>query len=789
MKLVFLSLLFSIFFAGASAQIKDTLKAGDKLKTHKKSWEVSPFSNDDTLTRNDYLMSIERMFQALNKASQMEQPVPAIEAMSQNMDEDDSAISIIKNRLSSNNKSLNIRNVQMFIILLQQIHNDTKTFAEELHVYDSTLDSIKKQIYDLRKDTVIRHIFKDSSLRASFKAQLQQLNGKWTKADSILKSANILIDNTLARTSDNLISTNELQLQAIEAAKLAGSRAFGKERKYLWEQGKINIPLSLSEEFRNKVASEKKITQYYYSHTHNQLLLLLMTGLVFFFWIFYNYKSLRKRNQIESLKLFKFHYVNSIPVFASVIFMLNLAPLFDLDAPFVYIESVEFFLMIALTISFWRQIPRKVFLVWIIFVLLFLTQSFSRYLGLPFYLNRWLSLIINCASSILGIYALMRFGKQYSKYKILYLTGVLFTFFNLLAVFCNLFGRVTLMQLFSTSGTYAVIQTVALIVFVGAVTEAFLLQIQSSRIRKNYEENFEYEEIAKGISSLVTLFAFVIWLIVFTTNMNLYNVLSFRIAKLLTTSHAIGSFSFTLGGIILFLAIMWAANFLQKYIAYFFGDVGDDSSFNDKSQRSRLMITRLVLLVAGFLLAVAASGLPIDRITVILGALSVGIGLGLQSIVNNFVSGIILIFDRSLRIGDTVEIGDKKGRVKEISMRSSTLLTPEGAEVIIPNGDILSHNFVNWSLSNNNIRIEISFNTDQFGISEEIKEAVVEIIKSSPDVLAQKEPELFVSAITSQSTQLKVYFWCKDVTKTELTRSEVYSAIYKLLQEKGIKIL
>ena len=220
--------------------------------------------------------------------------------------------------------------------------------------------------------------------------------------------------------------------------------------------------------------------------------------------------------------------------------------------------------------------------------------------------------------------------------------------------------------------------------------------------------------------------------------MNLYNLLSFKITKLLSTSHAIGSFSFTLGGIILFLAIMWAANFLQKYIAYFFGDVGDDSSFNDKSQRSRLMITRLVLLVAGFLLAVAASGLPIDRITVILGALSVGIGLGLQNIVNNFVSGIILIFDRSLRIGDTVEIGDKKGRVKEISMRSSTLLTPEGAEVIIPNGDILSHNFVNWSLSNNNMRIEISFNTDQVGISEEISKAVVEIIKSSPECLYKK---------------------------------------------------
>ena len=270
------------------------------------------------------------------------------------------------------------------------------------------------------------------------------------------------------------------------------------------------------------------------------------------------------------------------------------------------------------------------------------------------------------------------------------------------------------MQIFSSTATYAFIQTVALLVFKQSVTEAFLLQIQSSRIRKEYPENFEPGAIVKGISRMVIFCSVVIWLVVFATNLNLFNVLSVKVAELLSkTPRIIGSFSFTLGGVILFLAIIWIANFLQKYIAYFFGDIGDDAAFNNKSHRSRLLITRLVLLIGGFLLAVAASGLPVDRITVILGALGVGIGLGLQSIVNNFVSGIILIFDRTLRIGDTVEIGDRKGRVKEISVRSSTLLTPDGAEVIIPNGDILSHNIVNWTLSNNNIRIEVSFTVDK----------------------------------------------------------------------------
>jgi small-conductance mechanosensitive channel len=167
----------------------------------------------------------------------------------------------------------------------------------------------------------------------------------------------------------------------------------------------------------------------------------------------------------------------------------------------------------------------------------------------------------------------------------------------------------------------------------------------------------------------------------------------------------------------------------------------------------------------------------------------VGIGLGLQGIVNNFVSGIILIFDRTMRIGDMIEIGDKKGLVKEISVRSSTLLTPGGAEVIIPNGNILSQNIVNWTLSNSNIRVELSLSVDKASLSQDERKGIIEIIKSSYDVMPQKEPEIFINTITSQATQLKIYFWCKEVSKSEIARSEIYASICKYLGDKGLKII
>lgn len=782
MRIQFLIAIFIVSFGSTSAQVNDS------ARLPKRSFESSLFANDDTLTRNDYLLSISKVFQLLNKTSTLSQPVPAIMRMVQRMDEDDSAINIIKDRLTNNDRALNVRSLQTFAIILGKIKSNTKEYAKELNRDDSILDATKKNIFELRSDTVIRHIFRDSALKASFTPQLRELRSKWKKADSLIKYVNVLIDNTLAHTSDNLITTNELELQTQNLEETTGSRAFSKERRYLWESRRARNQQNFSGQFKKTLDSEKKITQYYFSHTNYQLNFLLLTAVLFFFWVFFNFRSLKHRDKTNAIQAFQFRYINPTPYFASLVFMFSLAPLFDLNAPVVYIEFIEFLLMTILTFSFFKRLPGKIFYVWIIFIVLFIL-SFSNHLGLPYYLNRWLLFILNCISFLFGTSILWRFRKKYSRQRILFLAAGLYTIFNFLAVVCNLFGRITLMQIFSSTATYAFVQTVALLIFQKSLTEAFILQIQSSRIRKDYPEDFEHSGIVKGISTMVIFCAVIMWLIVFATNLNLFDAIFTKISDLLSQPRIIGSFSFTLGGVILFLAIMWVANFLQKYIAYFFGDIGDDASFNNKGHRSRLLITRLILLIGGFLLAVAASGLPVDRITVILGALGVGIGLGLQSIVNNFVSGIILIFDRTLRIGDTVEIGDRKGRVKEISVRSSTLLTPDGAEVIIPNGDILSHNIVNWTLSNNNIRVELSFTVDQRIVAEDIQGDIKEILKSSPDVLAQKDPEIFINNITSQSTQLKIYFWCKDVTKTELARSEVYASFYKKLEARGIKIM
>ena len=205
------------------------------------------------------------------------------------------------------------------------------------------------------------------------------------------------------------------------------------------------------------------------------------------------------------------------------------------------------------------------------------------------------------------------------------------------------------------------------------------------------------------------------------------------------------------------------------------------------------MKTWLILLCLGYLLAVAASGVPVDKITIVLGALGVGIGLGLQNIVNNFVSGIVLIFDRPLQIGDIVEVGNAAGRihtgrVREIGLRSCTLMTSDGAEVIIPNGDILSEQIVNWTLTHNQRRLEMELSVKGSDDMERVCAVIRRAVLASPHTVKEREPQVLFLKVQDNEVTLKVFFWCREAAKAEEAKSEVLLLLSDHLQKNQLQL-
>ncbi|WP_456312515.1 mechanosensitive ion channel family protein [Pseudomonas shirazensis] len=276
------------------------------------------------------------------------------------------------------------------------------------------------------------------------------------------------------------------------------------------------------------------------------------------------------------------------------------------------------------------------------------------------------------------------------------------------------------------------------------------------------------------------------WLVVIASNLNIWESLHTSFGSVLSHPNTIGSITFTLGNIVLFFIIIWTAHLLQKYVAYFFGEIDDENEENiNKRQHSKLLITRLVVLIVGYLLAVAASGMPLDKLSILLGALGVGVGLGLQNVVNNFVSGIILIFDKPIQIGDVIDISSESGRVKSMGLRTTKINAPNGAEIIIPNGNLLSQNITNWTYTDNfklvEISIEVTGDVDPEGINTIINES----LESIALVNNNKASQIYYTAISDGKYKILIKFWCS-IYRTEETISSARQILFTNFKAKGL---
>jgi potassium efflux system protein len=777
---VFLILLTVLFFN--STQI-----LAQQKKAVKSTSDLSYLTDSTVLNRSDYLLRLGKVFETINQVEVTTSSFYLLPLIDIHLTQDEAAIALMKKRLSQSDRTLNVQNLQMYQTLLDELETNNVKCLSDLQAYEKKLNGLKTQILNLRKDTVLMKVFRTDSLKRIFKAEFIELGKKRIIMDSLIKSNTSLINNLQARTSTNIINIREMTYTADNQLESVSIKAFSKERRYLWES--VDRKANKKVDFQRFIESEQQISSYYFEYTQGTRFILLLLGIGFFFWVYFNFKSLKQRGKLDSVNNLNLQFIRPKPYLITLIFILTLAPVFDLLAPALYIETIHILLALSITALLFKRLPRDIFYKWCIFVVLLVFPVILRSLGMPARYQRWLLLIFSTASLVYGLYNYKILKAKAVKYRLLKTVGIIYIIFNFLAIICNLFGRFTLTQIFYSSAVSSLLHVISLIIIAGMITEAFLLQIKSSRIRKNYPEHFDWEPVVKSLRGLLGIAVFLIWLTLLLVNLNIFDGLYTFLVSVFTEKRKIGTLVFTLWGIVLFLMIIWVANFLQKYIAYFFGDTGDDSLDDNKGERSKLIVTKLVLLIGGFLLAVAASGLPIDKITVVLGALGVGIGLGLQNIVSNFVSGIILIFDKTVRIGDVVEISDKKGRVKEIGLRASTLLTDDGAEIIIPNGAILSNNIINWTLTNNQMRVVIEFSVSNPFHREEVTETIKEVIASHDNIFAGKEPKVIIVPKNKTSSGIKVYFWCKDISQAENTKSSINSIIFDELEVKGIEIL
>jgi small-conductance mechanosensitive channel len=190
----------------------------------------------------------------------------------------------------------------------------------------------------------------------------------------------------------------------------------------------------------------------------------------------------------------------------------------------------------------------------------------------------------------------------------------------------------------------------------------------------------------------------------------------------------------------------------------------------------------------GFLFAVNLAGFDLDRFTLLVGAFGVGIGFGLQNVVNNFISGLILLFERPVQVSDRVQVGAMLGFIEHIGIRASVIRTFEGAEVIVPNGQLISDVVTNWTLSDRMRRIDIDVGVAYGTDPQRVLGILREVAVAHPDVLADPAPYVLFMAFGESSLDFSLRAWTSDYEEFLRVGSELRVQIWHALKEAGIEI-
>lgn len=730
----------------------------------------------DTLTISDYTLSIERVNDNLIAISDSAKLGFEVVRISRRIGLMTNDVKLIRQNIRGRRTVFNIKNQYLY-------QTFTTKLDDETDLIQAQLDNLYRRIYNAKvglkvvmNDSVFRALYTDKSLRTNFKDKLVRLERRWNRTDSTTK-ANVDTLNALkVRLSDNsLMLSNMLNILDNRFDKVTPT-LFGQEVNNLW--GVEKSPAVAADAAKNPVSifgSEQNAIGYYISQTSGKRTIVLILGILLFVWLYLKRKLLKKLNQESSLYSYlNLQYLNNHPVISLIVLLLCLMPFFDAYAPTSYISMVYLLLLMATTVIFFRRNDRIFIVSWLALVALFVADVLIYLLIEPTFAERLLLLAVH-AGIIVFTYRFYRsLNKQIPYY--IFIKTAIFVGIALagLGILLNLFGRFSLSGMVGVAGIFAVTQAVILTVFIEVIIEIVLLQLQSSRLSKGIDKPFDSSVVIDKIKIPLIIVAVILWTIMLTSNLNIYHNLSNRLVELLTSTRTIGSISFQLLSVILFFVIIWFAHVLQRLLSFFFGETGAETEDTavSKGQHSRLLITRLLVLIGGYMLAIAASGLPIDKLTFLLGALGVGIGMGLQSIVNNFVSGIILIFDGSLQIGDQIEISGQAGKVKEIGLRTSTLNTAEGADIIIPNGTILSQNIVNWTFSNNEKRVVLAFSLwgDELDANI-INDVINSTMKEIPDIISKRNPVILYTKVTPDTCSLTIRFW-STINNVDSVKSE-----------------
>ena len=358
-----------------------------------------------------------------------------------------------------------------------------------------------------------------------------------------------------------------------------------------------------------------------------------------------------------------------------------------------------------------------------------------------------------------------------------------------IAFITNIFGYVNLGNvlgiIFLRSAYFAAMLYAAIRIFEGLVIIALHVRpLGSLRII-----NLHRAMLQRRIGYLLGFLAFLFWLYLVLRFFGLLTPVTANMQALLNANIGVGSINTSSGRILAFLIAVWVSFLVSRLLRFLLEeDVYHHFHLAPGTPYAISTMLHYAILLLGFVLGLGALGIDLGKITILAGAFSVGIGFGLQNVINNFVSGLILLFERPIKIGDVIEVSGVLGEVRRIGIRASVIRSADGSEVIVPNGSLISSQVTNWTFSDQQRAIEVSVNVVSGVDTQRVVELLKSVAASNPDVVKEPAPQVYMINFAAGGETFQLRVWTDRSREWAQLRSDLAVAINSALAREKIAI-
>lgn len=370
-----------------------------------------------------------------------------------------------------------------------------------------------------------------------------------------------------------------------------------------------------------------------------------------------------------------------------------------------------------------------------------------------------------------------------------FLTGIRWPLFlyTLFGIGTTLSGFMLMARIQVVASIVAVILALALITTVKAFKIIFHLSLKTSTMQSLYVVKEYRKDIEKFTLIAVSVAATLTWFQVVLRNAFILDDVVGFLEEIWNTGRTFGTLDITIGGILEFFLILICSYFVSVLIRIVLKE--EILSRMELPRGIPMAISSIsfyILVTIGFLLALASIGFDLDKIGILAGALGVGIGFGLQTIITNFISGLILVFERPVTEGDIVLVDGVSGTVTKIGIRSSRIRTWDGSELIMPNSDLITHKVINWTRNEYRRRFIITLYTDTTVTPEEVQRWMSEAASRVPGVIHHPLPTTYFEGIENFSYRFSLYYWLNgDLFDI---KSNVQLAVHEELRKNNVAL-